>query len=88
MVQTQERRSISGIRGTAETFPPSKAADYTKAFATLLREIMPGNTVLAGMDTRPASGDYAVHVIESLREAGWDVVDLGIVPTPTVQIAI
>lgn len=40
-----------------------------------------------GRDGR-LNGDIVAHlVIATLRSAGIDVVDIGIVPTPTVQIA-
>lgn len=88
MAQAKERRSISGIRGTAETLTYEKAAAYTKAFATLLREVKSGNRVVVGRDTRPKAAQYEACVIDSLCDAGWDVIDLGVVPTPTAQLAI
>ena len=86
--EVTERRSISGIRGTAETLTRQKAADYTRAFATCLRRFHTGNTVVVGIDTRPTSAGYGACVIDSLRDAGWDVIDVGVVGTPTLQIAI
>ena len=83
-----ERRSISGIRGTESALPLGKVVDYTMAYATLLREIAQGNTVVLGRDTRATSAAYAEAAARALNEAGWDVVDLGVVPTPTAQIAI
>jgi len=88
MEQGGERRSISGIRGTAETLPCAKVARYCQAYATLLRELSLGNTIVVGRDTRATSSDYADAAIEAMNRCGWDVIDLGVVPTPTVQIAI
>ncbi|MCP4645026.1 MAG: hypothetical protein GY851_31580 [bacterium] len=88
MATTGERRSISGIRGTAESLPCGRVVDYAKAYATFLRDINAGNTIVIGRDTRPMSAEYTERVIEGLTTTGWDVIDLGIVPTPTVQIAI
>ena len=47
-----------------------------------------GNTVVVGRDTRPSAAEYAACEIDALCDAGWDIVDLGIVPTPTLQLAI
>ncbi len=88
MKNSGERRSISGIRGTLETLPAQKVADYTCAYATLLRQINRGNTVVLGRDTRPTSAAYSEAAAAALNRAGWDVIDLGVVPSPTVQIAI
>ena len=88
MATNGERRSISGIRGTTDTLTFDKALSYAKAYATLLRGTVPGNTILIGRDTRSRSHEYASCVVDGLRGAGWDVIDLGVVPTPTVQIAI
>lgn len=83
-----ERRSISGIRGTAETLPAEKVEKYTRAYATLLRELNCGNTVVLGYDTRPTSKFLAEAAAQALNGAGWDVIDVGVVPTPTVQVAV
>jgi phosphomannomutase len=83
-----ERRSISGIRGAAETLPVEKVARYTRAYGTLMRDLSQGNTIVLGRDTRATSRDYAAAAAEALNACGWDVIDIGIAPTPTVQIAI
>lgn len=88
MSNQSERRSISGIRGTADGLTAEKVTNYTRAYATLLRQVNRGNTVVVGRDTRPSSEALAAHAIDGLRGAGWDVIDVGVVPTPTVQIAI
>lgn len=88
MAVERERRSISGIRGTADVLPLEKVVAYAKAYGTFMREIAPGNTIVVGRDTRPLSAQYTQGVIDGLCDAGWDVIDLGIVPSPTVQIAI
>lgn len=83
-----ERRSISGIRGTAETLDAAKVHAYTRAYATLMREGPAGNTIVLGRDTRATSAAFSDAAAEALRAGGWDVIDLGVVPTPTAQIAL
>lgn len=82
------RRSISGVRGTRDNLGVREAVRYTRAFGTYLRQLGDTNTVVVGRDTRPTSHALLDCVANSLQECGWDVVDLGVVPTPTVQLAI
>lgn len=56
-----------------------------RAYASVLRETVgDGATVVVGMDNRPHSPDLSAGLIEGLRSAGANVVDLGTVPTPLV----
>jgi len=82
------RRSISGVRGTGEGLSALHVEHYTRAFATFLRNVVSTNTVVVGSDTRATSDEFRTRVVEALLAGGWDVIDLGVVPTPTVQIAI
>lgn len=76
--------SISGIRGiVGEGLTPEVVLNFAQAFGTYLE----GGTVVLGRDSR-LSGDMLRHaVLAGLHSVGCDVVDLGIVPTPTVQLA-
>jgi phosphomannomutase len=80
-------RSTSGVRGiigVSTGLEPTLAAQYAMAFGTLLGK---GKVVL-GRDSR-VSGDMVSHaVISGLLATGIDVVEIGIVPTPTVEIAV
>jgi phosphomannomutase/phosphoglucomutase len=58
-----------------------------KAFGTVLRrweEGLPKGPVAVGRDVRRSSPRLAAAVIEGIVATGWDVVDLGVVPTPVV----
>lgn len=81
-------RSVSGIRGTESALTGSDVQQYSRAFGTYLRQICDTNTIVVGRDTRPTSAMLLEGVIDALLTGGWDVIDLGIVPTPTVQLAI
>src|SRR5207245_827126 len=41
-----------------------------------------------GRDARPSGPEFAQAAIAALRRAGCDVIDVGLVPTPTVQLAV
>lgn len=76
--------SVSGIRGIFGTdLTPENLARYTAAFGTWA-----GGTVVVGRDTR-VTGELCENiVIAALQSVGCDVIRLGIVPTPTVAMAI
>ena len=78
-------RGISGIRGiVGETFTPDLMLRLGSAFAEFVR----GGTVVIGRDSR-STGDAIAKNIESvLILAGCDVIDTGIIPTPTVQLMV
>ena len=45
-------------------------------------------TVVLGRDARTSGAMFAMAAKAGLMSAGVDVIDLGIVPTPTVQLAV
>ena len=77
--------SVSGIRGiVGESLTPDVIIDYVRAFA--LRK--PAGTFILGRDSR-VSGPMIVSLIKGvLSSLGNHVIDLGIVPTPTVLLMI
>src|SRR5690625_1625473 len=44
-------------------------------------------TIAVGRDNRPSSPELAAQVIEGIRSAGVDVIDVGTVPTPVLYFA-
>ena len=77
--------SVSGIRGiVGESLTPDVILDYTRAFARLIR----GGKVVLGRDSRVSGPMIASLITGALTSAGVDVIDLGIVPTPTVLLAV
>jgi len=77
--------SISGLRGEiGSTLTPDIIQKYTLAFG----KYMQGGKVIVGRDSR-VSGDYVASIVKgNLIASGCDVIDIGIVPTPTVQLEI
>lgn len=77
--------SVSGIRGiVGESLTPEIITTYVSAFARLIKK----GTVAVGRDTRPSGEAIENLVVGNLLAAGIDVLTLGIVPTPTLAMAI
>jgi phosphomannomutase len=76
---------VSGIRGVVGDFlTPSLACSFAQAFGTFVG----GGRVVLGRDTR-ASGEMLKHAVScGLLATGCEVVDVGIQPTPTIQVYV
>lgn len=78
-------RSVSGVRFTiGGDTTPQVINKYIDAFATWISN----GTVVIGNDGRP-TGKWIQHlVIGTLAAKGISVVNIGIAPTPTIQLAV
>ncbi|MFN0119447.1 MAG: phosphoglucosamine mutase [Blastocatellia bacterium] len=77
--------SINGVRGiVGETFTPELAVSFAQAFGTYLES----GRVLTGRDTRRSGPMVHAAVAAGLLSTGCEVVDLGVCPTPSLQLAI
>lgn len=97
-------RSISGIRGTIGGLPgegltPIDVVRYTAAFATLVQKragessVVPERAnrrprIVLGRDARISGPMVADLVRGTLTGMGYDVVDLDMATTPTVEMAV
>lgn len=78
-------KSTSGIRGVIGNGLDSVlATTYGAAFGTMLGQ----GSVVMGADTRPSGPMICQAVKAGLTSVGVDVIDIGLVPTPTVEIAV
>lgn len=76
---------ITGVRGiVGETFTPEVAVGFSQAFGTYLD----GGRILVCRDTRPSGPMVRAAVIAGLLAAGCEVIDLGVSPTPSLQLAV
>ena len=76
---------ITGVRGiVGETFTPELAVDFAESFGTYLDR----GRILVCRDTRPSGPMIRSAVLAGLLAAGCEVVDLGICPTPSMQLAV
>lgn len=79
------KSGISGVRGiVGESFTPQLVSAFGQAFGTYLG----GGQVALGRDTRPSGEMVREALIGALLATGCEVVDLGLVPVPTLQIAV
>ncbi len=88
-------KSISGIRGTIGGEPgnnlsPIDVVRFTAAFGTLIkqRSKKPRLTFVLGRDARISGPMVADLVRGTLVGLGFDVIDLGLATTPTVEMAV
>ncbi len=78
-------KSTSGIRGiVGNGLDAIIVEDYAKAFGTFVKK----GKVVVGRDSRVSGETLKKAVVKGLSAVGIDVVYLGIVPTPTVEIAV
>lgn len=76
---------ITGVRGiVGETFTPELAVDFAEAFGTYLDR----GRILVCRDTRPSGSMIRSAVLAGLLAAGCEVVDLGVCPTTSMQLAV
>ncbi|MEP6819853.1 MAG: phosphoglucosamine mutase [bacterium] len=76
---------ITGVRGiVGETFTPEVAVGFSQAFGTYID----GGRVLVCRDTRASGPMVRSAVVAGLLAAGCEVTDLGICPTPSLQLAV
>lgn len=81
-------RSVSGVRGiVGRDLTPEIVACYAAAFGQLALEAGHRDVVLA-RDSRTSGPMFADAARAGLRSAGVDVVDCGLIPTPTAQLAV
>jgi phosphomannomutase len=82
------RLTVSGYRGIwGESITEDIARDYARAFGALVVR-RGGTKVLVGRDGRKSGAALLEAVIGELLALGLDVLDLGMMPTPTVLFLI
>ncbi|MCU0627799.1 MAG: hypothetical protein MUF21_15190 [Gemmatimonadaceae bacterium] len=82
-------KSVSGIRGrVGEGLVPEVVATYAAGFGAWALSRTPGRPVVVGRDSRVSGPLFHRIVLSALESVGAHVIDLGVVPTPTVQLAV
>ncbi len=86
-------KSISGIRGTiggkpGQNLTPLDIVKFTAAFAASLSSQNDNKTIVIGRDGRMSGKMVSNLCVNTLIACGFDVIDLGITTTPTVEIAV
>ena len=76
---------ISGVRGVVgETLTPELVVGFAQAFGTYLDS----GRILVCRDTRSSGPMVRSAVLAGLLASGCEVIDLGICPTPSLQLAV
>lgn len=77
--------SISGVRGIIGAgLNPKIIIKYINAYCELIN----GSTIIVGQDGRISGKMISDMVISTLQFLGYEILDIGLAPTPTVQVAI
>ena len=80
--------SVSGFRGrVGNPLTPELVAGLAAAFGAFLQDEGLGDTVCVGRDSRTSGPMFLRAVVAGLQSVGTRVVDLGVVPTPTLLMA-
>jgi len=78
---------VSGIRGIVGTdLTPEVIQRYAAAFGRWAAERRP--LVVVGRDSRASGAEFARAASAALGGVGCEVIDVGIAPTPTIQLAV
>ncbi|HEU4473235.1 MAG TPA: hypothetical protein VFR72_00290, partial [Gemmatimonadales bacterium] len=85
--------SVSGMRGHVGTdLTPELVARHAAALGAWVRSSVPAGgprpAVVLGRDARTSGPMFARAASAGLMSVGVDVVEVGVVPTPTVQLAV
>ena len=81
--------SVSGFRGVVgDPLTPELVGGLSAAYGAFLRAEGAGSTVYVGRDSRTSGPMLARAAIAGLQSVGCRVVDVGVVPTPTLMLAV
>ena len=81
--------SVSGFRGrVGESVTPELVAGLAAAYGSFLREEGDGDHVVVGRDSRTSGPMLVRAAVAGLLSVGCRVTELGIVPTPTLMLAV
>lgn len=81
--------SVSGLRGrVGDPLTPELVSGIAAAFGGFLRSEGAGGRVCVGRDSRTSGPMLGRAAIAGLQSVGCEVVDLGVVPTPTLLLAV
>ena len=75
--------SVSGVRGIyGDSLTLPVVVHYTLAFAKFCRDKKKSRKIIVGRDGRLMGDEVAAVAIYTLSIAGFEVIDIGVVPTP------
>lgn len=81
--------SVSGFRGrVGPSLTPELVAGLGAAYGAFVRDEGDGDTVIVGRDSRTSGPMLMRSAVAGLLSVGCRVVELGVVPTPTLMLAV
>lgn len=81
--------SVSGLRGrVGEALTPEIVTRFAAGFGAWAMSRKEEKPIVVGRDSRVSGPMFHRAVLAALESVGADVIDIGIVPTPTVQMAV
>src|SRR5436309_5465683 len=82
--------SVSGVRGrVGEALTPEIMAKFAAGFGAWARAKAGGAArIVVGRDSRISGPMFHPVVIAALQSVGCDIIDVGMAPTPTIQLAV
>ncbi|HEY9479366.1 MAG TPA: phosphoglucosamine mutase [Gemmatimonadaceae bacterium] len=81
--------SVSGIRGrVGEALTPEVVTGFAAGFGAWARSRGNGRSIVVGRDSRVSGPMFHRAVLAALQSVGCDVIDVGLAPTPTIQLAV
>lgn len=86
-------KSISGIRGTiggepGKSLTPIDVVKFTSSYGAWVASQTDGKKIIVGRDGRISGEMVRNLVVATLQSLGFDVLDLGLSTTPTVEMAV
>lgn len=80
--------SVSGVRGiVGKDLTPEFVSKYAAGFGSIARDAG-GDAVVLGRDSRTSGPMFVAAARAGLQSVGVKVIDCGLVPTPTLQLAV
>lgn len=83
--------SVSGVRGrVGEGLTPEIVAQFAAGFGAWARKRsgVDSPTIVVGRDSRVSGPMFHRVVLSALQSVGCNVMDVGLAPTPTIQLAV
>ncbi|MDQ2766921.1 MAG: phosphoglucosamine mutase, partial [Gemmatimonadota bacterium] len=81
--------SVSGVRGrVGDGLTPAVISKFAAGFGAWALTRGTSRTIVVGRDSRVSGPMFHRATIAALQSVGCDVLDVGLAPTPTIQMAV
>lgn len=81
--------SVSGVRGrVGEALTPEIVVRFAAGFGAWALSRGESRTIVVGRDSRVSGPMFHRAVVAALQAVGCEVIDVGLAPTPTIQLAV